>query len=91
MSTNCDHCGYRDNEVKSGGAIPAQGKKITLKVEDEDDLSRDLLKVSRVGYLPSPQSSNVFTTPKPRPVRPYSRKHVDWKSLRLISSFNLVP
>jgi zinc finger protein len=45
MSTNCTYCGYRDNEVKSGGAIPDKGKKITLKVEDEDDLSRDLLKV----------------------------------------------
>lgn len=46
MSTNCDRCGYRDNEVKAGGAIPDKGKKIILKVEDEDDLSRDLLKVS---------------------------------------------
>ncbi len=46
MSTNCDRCGYRDNEVKSGGAIPELGKKIVLKVEDEEDLSRDLLKVS---------------------------------------------
>lgn len=46
MSTNCEYCGYRDNEVKAGGAIPEQGKKIILKVEDEEDLSRDLLKVS---------------------------------------------
>lgn len=45
MSTNCYACGYRDNEVKSGGAIPEKGKCITLKVEDEEDLSRDLLKV----------------------------------------------
>lgn len=48
MSTNCEHCGYRDNEVKSGSAISEKGKKITLKVEDEEDLSRDILKVS--GY-----------------------------------------
>lgn len=46
MSTNCEHCGYRDNEVKSGSAISEKGKKITLKVEDEEDLSRDILKVS---------------------------------------------
>lgn len=46
MSTNCDDCGYRDNEIKSGAAISGQGKKITLKVEDRDDLSRDILKVS---------------------------------------------
>ena len=45
MSTNCEYCGYRDNEVKAGGAIPEKGKKIVLKVEDEEDLSRDLLKV----------------------------------------------
>lgn len=45
MSTNCDRCGYRDNEVKSGSAISELGKRITLKVEDRDDLSRDILKV----------------------------------------------
>lgn len=45
MSTNCDRCGYRDNEVKSGAAISTQGKRITLKVEDREDLSRDILKV----------------------------------------------
>ena len=47
MSTNCDACGYRDNEVKSGSAISEKGKKITLKVEDREDLSRDILKVPR--------------------------------------------
>lgn len=47
MSTNCHSCGYRDNEIKSGGAISAKGRKITLKVEDTDDLSRDILKVRR--------------------------------------------
>lgn len=45
MSTNCDLCGYRDNEVKSGSAISEKGKRITLKVEDREDLSRDILKV----------------------------------------------
>lgn len=45
MSTNCAACGYRDNEVKSGGAVSDHGKKITLKVEDSDDLARDILKV----------------------------------------------
>ncbi|CAL1714824.1 unnamed protein product [Somion occarium] len=48
MSTNCEACGYRDNEVKSGSAISPQGKRITLKVEDRDDLSRDILKVSPI-------------------------------------------
>jgi zinc finger protein len=45
MSTNCEHCGYRDNEVKSGSAISPQGKRIHLTVEDQEDMSRDILKV----------------------------------------------
>ncbi|GBE86437.1 Zinc finger protein [Sparassis crispa] len=49
MSTNCDRCGYRDNEVKSGSAISDQGKRITLKVEDREDLSRDILKSETCG------------------------------------------
>jgi zinc finger protein len=49
MSTNCDSCGYRDNEVKSGSAIPPKGKKLTLRVEDAEDLSRDVLKSESAG------------------------------------------
>lgn len=44
MSTVCDHCGYRSNEVKTGGEVPLLGKKITLKVEGATDLARDILK-----------------------------------------------
>ncbi|KAI9821920.1 MAG: nucleolar zinc-finger protein [Pycnora praestabilis] len=44
MSTVCDHCGYRSNEVKTGGEVPAKGRRITLKVEDVQDLARDILK-----------------------------------------------
>lgn len=44
MSTVCDHCGYRSNEVKTGGEVPEKGKKITLKVENATDLGRDILK-----------------------------------------------
>ncbi|CDF90438.1 probable Zinc finger protein ZPR1 [Zygosaccharomyces bailii] len=44
MSTVCDNCGYRSNEVKTGGAIPDRGKKITLYCDDPADLSRDILK-----------------------------------------------
>lgn len=43
-STICDHCGYRTNEVKTGGNVPEKGKRITLKVETVTDLSRDILK-----------------------------------------------
>lgn len=45
MSTNCDACGARTNEVKSGGGIENQGVKITVNIEDREDMSRDVLKV----------------------------------------------
>ena len=44
MSTVCDACGYRSNDVKTGGEIPEKGEKITLTVDDEVDLARDILK-----------------------------------------------
>ncbi|KAI9726778.1 MAG: nucleolar zinc-finger protein [Chrysothrix sp. TS-e1954] len=44
MSTVCDSCGYRSNEVKTGGEVPAKGRRITLRVEKKEDLSRDILK-----------------------------------------------
>ncbi|KAI9847109.1 MAG: nucleolar zinc-finger protein [Sclerophora amabilis] len=44
MSTVCEQCGYRTNEVKTGGAVPSLGRRITLKVERAEDLSRDILK-----------------------------------------------
>ncbi len=37
-------CGDRTNEVKSGGGIEEKGTKISLKVTNPSDLSRDLLK-----------------------------------------------
>jgi zinc finger protein len=44
MSTVCEHCGYRSNEVKTGGEIPEKGRKITVQVKNKEDLSRDILK-----------------------------------------------
>ncbi|KAG2341001.1 zf-ZPR1-domain-containing protein [Suillus weaverae] len=44
ITTNCDDCAYRDNEIKSGTAISELGKRIMLKVEDRDDLDCDILK-----------------------------------------------
>lgn len=44
MSTVCEQCGYRSNEVKTGGEVPEKGKKITLKVDSATDLARDILK-----------------------------------------------
>lgn len=44
MSFTCEHCGFRSNEVKVGGEISAKGKIITLRVEEAEDLNRDLFK-----------------------------------------------
>lgn len=44
MATNCDRCGHRTNEVKSGGATEELGTKITLRITDPSDMSRDVLK-----------------------------------------------
>ncbi|KAH9475521.1 Zinc finger protein ZPR1 [Psilocybe cubensis] len=60
MSTNCEFCGYRDNEVKSGAAISPQGKRIILKCEDREDLSRDILKSETAG-LTIPEIDLVLT------------------------------
>ncbi|ORZ16589.1 ZPR1 zinc-finger domain-domain-containing protein [Absidia repens] len=49
MATNCEHCGYKSNEVKAGGAISPKGKRITLKITDQEDLSRDILKSETCG------------------------------------------
>jgi len=43
-SLNCENCGYRDNDVKTGGEVPEFGKRITLHAKDPEDLRRDLLK-----------------------------------------------
>jgi len=44
MATNCDSCGHKTNEVKSGGGIDEKGRKITLHITDPSDMSRDVLK-----------------------------------------------
>ncbi|KAL6946865.1 nucleolar zinc-finger protein [Hanseniaspora vineae] len=54
MSTVCDHCGYKSNEVRTGGEIPAKGKKITLFCDEPvEDLKRDILKSETCSmYIP---------------------------------------
>lgn len=44
MSTVCEHCGYKSNEVKSGTRISAQGCRIAFELQGPEDLSRDILK-----------------------------------------------
>ncbi|KAI0181592.1 ZPR1 zinc-finger domain-containing protein [Hypoxylon sp. FL1284] len=54
MSTVCTDCGYRSNDVKTGGEIPELGKKITLRVDSAEDLARDILK-SESCFLECPE------------------------------------
>lgn len=42
------------SQVKSGGAIEPQGTRITLRITDPSDMTRDILKVQCPGYLPCP-------------------------------------
>jgi zinc finger protein len=49
MCLLCEHCGYRSNEIKGGGAIPRFGTKVTLVVQDNDDLAREVLKSDTAG------------------------------------------
>ena len=44
MAFSCDNCGYRNSEVRGSGGISASGTRITLKVLNERDLCRDVLK-----------------------------------------------
>lgn len=44
MATSCDACGHRTSEVKSGGATETMGTRISLRVTDVSDMSRDVLK-----------------------------------------------
>lgn len=49
MATNCEHCGYKSNEVKAGGSISDKGRRITLRLTEAEDLSRDILKSETCG------------------------------------------
>lgn len=44
MATNCDSCGYRTNEVKSGQGVADKGIRITIKINNENDLKRDVVR-----------------------------------------------
>lgn len=44
MVTLCEKCGYKTNEIKSGGGIEEKGVKYIKKVDCEKDLSIDLVK-----------------------------------------------
>lgn len=44
MATNCESCGHRTNEVKSGGGMEPRGVRIEVAIAGKEDFSRDILK-----------------------------------------------
>lgn len=54
MATSCDSCGYRTNEVKTGGSISTKGRRVSLWITTLEDLSRDILK-SETCHLQIPE------------------------------------
>lgn len=44
MSFSCNDCGFTNNEIQSGAPVNPEGVKITLKVQNEADLNRQLVK-----------------------------------------------
>lgn len=44
ISFACEHCGYHNNEIQSGGKIEEKGIRIRLNVEDVEDLNRTIVK-----------------------------------------------
>jgi len=54
MSFHCAACGYRNAEIKGGGAVPRLGCRASLTCVDERDLSRDLLK-SDTAFIEIPE------------------------------------
>ncbi|XP_075222038.1 zinc finger protein Zpr1 [Lycorma delicatula] len=44
MSFDCEHCGFQNNEIQQGGQFEEKGKRITLKVNSQRDLNRQVIK-----------------------------------------------
>lgn len=51
MATNCDVCGNRTNEVKSGGGTEPKGIHIEVDVNGKQDFTRDVLKVTAKTFI----------------------------------------
>ncbi|GMH38203.1 hypothetical protein BSKO_06087 [Bryopsis sp. KO-2023] len=44
MANACDFCGYKNSEVRPGGGVSELGRSVILKVEEPEDLRRDVIK-----------------------------------------------
>ena len=49
MSFHCEECGFKNNEIQSGGVIQEKGVRITVTVANERDLSRQVLAFNNRG------------------------------------------
>ncbi|XP_074592955.1 zinc finger protein Zpr1 [Brevipalpus obovatus] len=53
MATNCEACGYKTNEIKSGQGIEEKGVKITVPIKTPEDLKRDVVRSDNCSlYIP---------------------------------------
>jgi len=43
-SFECGHCGFKNNEIQPGGTMEEKGVRITLAVQSERDLNRQVVK-----------------------------------------------
>lgn len=43
MSFYCEDCGLKNSEIQSGGRLSDNGVKISFKVENSEDFSRDIV------------------------------------------------
>ncbi|KAI8584399.1 hypothetical protein K450DRAFT_182421 [Umbelopsis ramanniana AG] len=44
MAFECPHCGFRNNELQSAGTIAEKGHTVTCKIDNKEDLNRQLVK-----------------------------------------------
>ena len=70
MAFVCEHCGYRNSEIKEGGGIGDKAKKITYTISESADLNRDVFKsdsaafsIPELGFEMEPGSlGSLYTT-----------------------------
>lgn len=67
MAFTCDHCGYKDSEVKTSGEVSDKGKKITLNLASSEDFDRDIFKsdtceilIPELGFSLNPGTLGCF-------------------------------
>ncbi|KHJ79939.1 ZPR1 zinc finger domain protein, partial [Oesophagostomum dentatum] len=65
MSFECPHCGYRNNEIQRGEAVQEHGTEIVLRVLEQVDLRRQLVK-SEYASIEVPELELVIP-PKTQP------------------------